>query len=79
MVIKKSMKSIDIFYGRVQYYKEEAQKGNYHDPHDVCDELISLLQNLGLGIEDLDYFETIAWQTGDLFWSMWWLFFQLHF
>jgi hypothetical protein len=70
ITVTKTQKSIDIFYGRVQHYKEEAQKGNYHNPYDVCDELTSLVQGLGLNIDDLDYFETIAWQTGNLFWSM---------
>jgi hypothetical protein len=66
------MKNIttDVFYGRVQYYKEEAQKGNYHNPYDVYDELKQIVGKIGLSEDDKEYFETIAWETGDLFWSM---------
>lgn len=51
----------------VKYYKERAKDGNYHNPYDVAEEIEK--KALESGMEPY-YAEEIAFEIGDLFWSM---------
>jgi hypothetical protein len=63
------MKTIEDFTDRILYYKEQAEKGVYHNPYDVEISLLDILNDTNVVDGRINY-EDMAHDTGMLFWSM---------
>lgn len=64
------MKTIEDFTDRVLYYKEQAEKGVYHNPYDVENELIDIIMKTNTEPDERIKYEDMANNTGMLFWDM---------
>lgn len=61
---------MDEFYAKLNYYRNEAENGRYHNPYDVDNELCEMIRRAGLDIETQEKLEMLAYEVGLKFWDM---------
>ncbi len=62
----------NILEDALQYYKKEADKGHYHNPYTVDEELTEILDEISTTLSEWEYieYEDKIHEVGLLFWEM---------